>query len=232
MVVAIHQPNFLPWLGYFNKIARSDQFVFLDEVDFPRTSRGNAVNRVEILLAGQRKWLTSAILREGARKINEIYLAPETKERNLNKIKSAYAKAPYFKSYIGEVESIVMSDFSRLYEYNIHAIKRICDWLGIKREFILQSEIKTHEKSEWLMIEIAKKLGAMTYLSGSGARKYQNTESFESRGVRLVYQDFKALPYAQGGEFCGGLSVIDALFYVGESETKRLILEGFCIDGQ
>jgi len=225
--VAIHQPNFFPWLGYFNKIYKSNAFVFLDEVQFPRTSSANVVNRTKILCNGEAKWLTCTLAKKGSLvKIGELEIKEDIKSTNFEKINQYYKKSPFYKEVIKFVEEIMLYWNNNLSSYNINAIKRICEKLGIEREFILQSSLNTISAKEDLMIEITKKAKGEVYLSGNGARKYQKEVNFLNQGVKLVYQEFIPQEYKQYGtkEFNAGLSVLDALFNQGFEGTKKLII--------
>ncbi len=227
-VVAIHQPNYFPWLGYFNKIYNSDAYVFLNEVQFPRTSSANVVNRSKILCNGEAKWLTCTLEKKGSLiKIGELEIKDGIKSANFEKIKQYYKKSKFYKEVIDFVEEIMLFSDSNLSNYNINAIKKICERLDIKREFIRQSSLNTTTAKEDLMIEITKKVGGEIYLSGNGARKYQIEDNFLKQGVELIYQEFTPKSYEQLGakEFIAGLSVLDALFNVGFEATKELIAQ-------
>ncbi len=224
--VGIHQPNFFPWLGYFNKIYKSDAFVFLDDVQFPRTSSANVVNRTKILCNGEPKWLTCTLEQKGSlSKIGELEIKEGVKSKNFEKVKQYYKKSPFYKEVIDFAEEIMLCPENNLSSYNINAIKKICEKLDIKRELILQSSLNTVSAKEDLMIEITKKLNGDIYLSGNGARKYQKEENFLNQGVKLIYQTFTPLNYEQSGsrEFTAGLSVLDALFNCGFEGTRELI---------
>jgi len=226
-VVAIHQPNFFPWLGYFNKIYKSDIFVFLNEVQFPRTSSANVVNRSKILCNGEAKWLTCTLEKKASLiKIGELEIKEGIKSKNFEKIKQYYKKSPFYKEVIEFIEEIMLYPNNNLSNYNINAIKKISEKMDIKKEFILQSSLNTTSAKEDLMIEITKKAQGEIYLSGNGARKYQKEENFLNQGVELIYQKFTPQEYKQYGikEFSAGLSVLDALFNQGFEGTKKLII--------
>ena len=225
-VVAIHQPNFFPWLGYFNKIYQSDVFVFLDEVQFPRTSSGNIVNRSRVLCSGNTKWLTSTLNKKSSiTKISEVEIKDGVKQKNFEKLQQYYKKSKYYKDVIEFIEELMLFKDNNLRDYNINAIKAICNKLGIKRDSVLQSSLHTTKAKEDLIIEITKKVGGDVYLSGNGAKKYQKEENFLNQGIELVYQNFTPKSYEQIGakEFIAGLSILDSLFNVGFEGTKELI---------
>ncbi len=226
--VAIHQPNYFPWLGYFNKIYRSDTFVFLDAVQYPRTSSGNVVNRTKVLCSCQEKWLTCTLENRSSNiKIKELLIKEESKDKNFQKLVQYYKKSKYFDEVVTFLEGLILNKESYLSTYNINAIKKIAQKLNIQKEYALQSELDTSCSKEDLMIEITKKMGGEIYLSGNGARKYQKEENFLKEGVELRYQHFSIKSYQQNGckEFKGGLSVIDALFNLGFEDTEKLIKE-------
>ena len=225
-IVANHQPNYFPWLGYFNKIYKSDTFVFLDDVQYPRTSSGNVVNRCKILCNGEAKWLTCSINKPSSlAKISQLQIKDGIKSKNFEKLKQYYKKSPFFKEVIDFLEELMLFEDKNLSAYNINAIKKICQKLGIDREFILQSSLNTQMAKEDLMIEITKKVGGTIYLSGNGARAYQKEENFKKQDLELIYQEFKPKEYPQIGakDFVAGLSIIDTLFNVGFAGTKELI---------
>ena len=127
-IVAIHQPNFFPWLGYFDKIARSDTFILLDDVQFPKTG-GVWSNRVKILVGDKARWITAPIDRKfsGTRKIYEIYFSSNNNWRDkiLKTIEINYKKHPFFDETIKVISSLTMNQETNLSKYNIHVIKTL-----------------------------------------------------------------------------------------------------------
>ncbi len=227
-VVAIHQPNFFPWLGYFDKINRADVFVFMDDVAYPKSGSGTWTNRVKILIQGNSKWLTCPVIREhGVQAIKEVKIdySQDWQEKILKTIKYNYAKAPFFKETITWLEPLIMDTEELLAEYNIKNILAICALLGINSSFVRQSELNTNQASTDLLIEIVEKVGGQAYLCGGGASGYQNDELFGVVGQELIYQEFNHPVYKQfsTNNFIEGLSIIDSLMNVGINGTKELL---------
>ena len=228
-MVAIHQPNFFPWLGYFDKINRADIFVFMDEVAYPKSgnSMGSWLNRVSILVQGKAVWIGCPVIREhGVQIIKDVIInSLNWREKLLKTILYNYSKAIYFDETITWLKPLIMNPEENLSDYNTSSILKICDLLGIKTRFIRQSELNTSCASTELLIEIVKKVDGHSYLCGGGASGYQEDEKFNKAGVGLLYQNFKQPSYHQmGKEFIAGLSCIDLFMNCGIEESARLVL--------
>lgn len=222
MKIAIHQPNFFPWLGYFHKILHCDRFVFLDDVQNPRTGSGTWTNRVRILQNGEARWLTIPIQRGalGIVKIQElrIFDFQKFKVRFFATIRHAYGKASCFDEVIPVLENCFANDQEFLADFNRTCVTQIATKLGVPWErFVRSSELDSGGSSGTdRLIMIVRALGGRCYLSGGGASGYQDDTQFGRAGIELQYQGFKHPEYGQGGAgFVSGLSVLDALFHVG-----------------
>jgi hypothetical protein len=227
--VAIHQPSFFPWLGFFDKIARADIFVILDNVQFPKTG-GFWSNRVKIIVSGEPQWITMPVVRSysGVRNINEMEINNLTSWREkLNKTFFInYKKTSYFEEIYPIVEDLVNYYTENLLEYNLNTIKKICELIGINyQKAILSSSLTTEGKATDLLISIIKQLGGNEYICGGGAQKYQENEKFEQASINLIYQNFNHPVYEQSNskEFIKGLSIIDALFNCGPHSVSKLL---------
>ena len=230
-IVAIHQPNFFPWLGYFDKIARSDVFVLLDNVYFPKTG-GTWGNRVKLIVSGKEQWITIPIVRSyhGQRRINEMKInnSLDWRARILKTIQLNYGSFPYFKEVIPIVETLINNPTDNLADFNITAIRTLARKLGILTDkFILGSALKIDNGGNNLLIEITKAVGGTTYMCGGGAEGYQDDVLIETSGLNLVYQDFEHPIYIQkhSKTFIPGLSIIDALFNLGMEGVACLVLD-------
>ena len=228
-VVAIHQPNFFPWMGYFDKIIRADIFILLDNVQFPKTG-GTWSNRVRIVVNGQAAWVTMPIVRayHGVRKINEMKINNVTSWRaNLLKtIQMNYARTPFFNTAFPLITELVDNATNSLADYNINIIKALADALHLDvHKFILGSNLNVDGDGTDLLIMLTKAVGGAGYLCGGGAGGYQVDENFAKAGIELIYQDFKHPVYSQINtkEFISGLSILDALMNCGFEGTQHLI---------
>ena len=228
MLVAIHQPNFLPWLGYFDKIARADRFVVLDSVPLQLTG-GNYTNRVKMVISGKPSWLTMP-LRRGRDARNRIdqaeYVGDAASRRKIGRsIAQSYAKAPFFSSVMPLVDRILGLETTSLVEFNLNGIYAVTEMLGISTAHVVRSSTMAVEgHSNELLARIVRAAGGDTYLAGQGAGGYQDDSVFAANGVTVCYQAYVHPVYRQSNldEFAPGMSIIDALMNCGP-ETAKLI---------
>ena len=218
---AIHQPNFFPWLGYFDKIRRADVFVFLDDVAYPKSGSGAGswVNRVRIAIGGVPAWVGAPVRREhGVQKIRDVLIDDRQPWRRklLRTLEINYRRAPNFDAGMAVLAPLISYETSRLAEFNMNAIGRLCAELGVQARFARQSELETRHASTELLIELTRKVGADAYLCGGGADDYQDDRLFTAAGIELIRQHFQTPPYGDPGAFMPGLSVIDYLMKAGE----------------
>ena len=218
MIAAGHQPNYLPWLGFFDKMRRSDVFIIEDNVQYERQG---FTSRNRILTANGVRWLSVPV--EHANKpllINEIKIAnkaePEWKERHWLTLKHNYYRAPYWSEYADFFESTYQKEWSLLIDLNMYLIKGIMGFLRIDKPLVLSSSLGVQGKKTELIIAQCKQLGADVQLAGNGCKEYINSERFEQERIKLVFQDFSHPIYAQTcAGFVPNLSVVDYLFCVG-----------------
>lgn len=215
-ICAIHQPNFFPWLGYFDKIKESDIFVFLDDVQNQKTG-SNWVNRVKLNCFGKEKWYTCPIKRPpGTLLINQVEFSEPKWRFNFKEVlRNYYIKHPKYK----EISEMILSllekkDYHYLAELNKDIILYISEYLGYSTTFISKSDLKIQTASTEMLIDVCKAVGADTYLCGGGATGYQNDKAFEEAGIKVIYQNFTPFPYGPKEDYIPGLSVIDYLMSV------------------
>lgn len=231
-VVAIHQPNFFPWLGYFDKIARADVFILMDNAQFPKTG-GTWSNRVKLLVGGRAAWVTVPIVRtfHGTRRICEMQINDATlwRDRLEKTIRMNYARTPRFETAFALVAECLSNSTDSLSDYNIAAIRAVMAGLQLDQsKLVLGSTLNAEGNATDLLITMTKAVGGTAYLCGGGASGYQLDEKFPAAGIQLVHQRFRhpLYPQASGAEFVPGLSVIDALMHCGFESTRALIEEG------
>jgi hypothetical protein len=222
-IVAIHQPNFLPWLGFFYKILKSDIFVFLDNVQF---SKNSYQNRVKIKSSQGATWLTVPVLHNFGQLTKDVKINNKEpwREKHLKTLEMNYKRAAYFKPIFELLQEIYFKEeWELLVDFNIELISNISKFLGIKTEMIRASSLNVGGKSTDLLINIVKELNASVYLSGKGGANYQDEEKFKVNGIKLIYSDFKHPVYPQPwGEFIEGLSIVALLFNCGERSLEYL----------
>lgn len=229
MIVAIHQPNYAPWLGYFHKIARADAFVFLDDAQF---SKNSYINRVQIDGGGAPRWLTVPVRVTFGDPINRVMPAePEWRRRHLDTLRHYYRAAAHFRPMWAALEEIYASlPAGDLAASNRALILAIAERLGLRCRFVLASTISTGGAlSDSRLVALVRAVageGRAVYLSGRGGAAYQDAAKFSEAGIALSYSDFVHPTYAQAGPgFLPGLSVIDALFHAGWDDTARMLRE-------
>jgi hypothetical protein len=218
MIVSGHQPNYLPWLGFFDKMRQSDVFIVEDNVQIERQG---FTNRNKIMTVEGVRWLSVPI--EHANKpllINEVKIAnesePNWRKRHWLTLKHNYCKAPFWSQYSPFFEQTYQKEWTNLMELNLHLIREIMGFLNIDKPLILGSSLGAEGKKTELIIAQCKKLGAEVQLSGNGCRDYIDGERFSEEGIKLVFQEFKHPTYIQTREgFVPNLSVVDYLFCTG-----------------
>lgn len=231
MIVAIHQPNFFPWLGFFNKLSMADTFIILDNVQFPKKG-GTWCNRVKLMCDGKSSWWTLPIHRSfhGTRVIREIEIKNglSWREKSFRMLKAQYGRSPFFSSLFPAIEELLQTSAPNLVEFNMAAIRYLVKYIGLDHaKIVLASDLRGHGHATELLISLVNEVGGKAYLSGDGSSGYLQEEKFAEAGLQLVYQNFKHPVYrqCQGEEFVSGLSVLDALFNIGFDGLKRILQE-------
>ena len=238
MLVAIHQPNFLPWLGYFDRMVHADLFVLLDHVQFERR---NYQNRTLIRLEGEARWLTVPVVQLSQKeKIvdKRIDNPPEETARwwgpnSFNTLRYAYRKAPYFDLYAPRLKQIFETRWEKLVDLNIATLELAREALDIRTPMVRSSTLAVEGQRSALLLDICRKVGATAFLGGmGGSREYLDKEAFAAANMGVVWQDFRAPQYAQCGDapFTPGLSVLDVLFNCGPA-SRELVWPSTAVAG-
>ncbi len=223
--VAIHQPNFLPWLGFFDKAAKADVFVLIDDVQFVK---GHICNRNKIKNnQSEAVWITVPVSHRKGADINFNEL-PIDYSQNwgisiINQIRGSYGGAAYFDKYMDLLSHyLVDQEYPSLGALNIDLIRFCCRELGIDTQIEVASELgKDFGSNNDLNIGICKHFNADVYLSGQGAKKYNDEELFKAEGLTLKYQQFEHPEYHQLFKgFIPKLSVIDLLLNEGPEAAR------------
>ncbi len=216
MIVSIHQPDYLPYLGYFYKIARSDVFIFLDDAQFSNNNMHHW-NTVKTPQGALR--LKIPVDHHLGDPITQVRTRDELgwQEKHLKALEMNYARAPYFREIFPAIRSLLCTSYGSLAERNIAINRYICEGFGLSPRFYRSSEMEIHTAREERVIDLCCAVGGDTYLSGHGASVYQVEQHFTDRGLRLLYTDYTdAFTYPQlWGDFLPNLSVVDYLFNCG-----------------
>lgn len=222
--VAIHQPNYAPWLGYFAKMAQADVFVFLDDVQY---SKNSYINRVQIDAAGSPRWLTVPVSYNFGNPINQVRHTSETwRKAHLDTLKTYYAEAPSFGVVWNWLDGVLAAPGADdLAASNESLIRGIAERLKLRCTFRRSSEFDIGSSAgDDRLIAILQTFGPdVTYVSGKGGSQYQDPAKFERAGIRLLYSDFVHPTYDQGHDFIAGLSILDGLFRVGWERTAEFV---------
>ncbi len=231
-VVAIHQPESFPWLGFFHKMHLADVFVILDTVQF---EKNNVQNRNKILIGGKPSWLTLPVKsHQSNAKIHEIKInweSPDIK-KHLATLKQNYGKHPHAEEVLEFLESHYGKKHEKLSDFNTDLILFLKERLGIDTEVIKASELSLSGNARGgteVTLEICKTLGADTYLSGSGAKVYLKTDAYKQEGINVIFQEFKHPTYSQykNKNFVPYLSIIDLYFNHGPESLKHILKDNW-----
>lgn len=225
--IGIHQPNLFPWLGYFNKIAQSDYFILLDNVQIQKTG-ASYTNRVSILLNKSEHFITAPIKRHnGIWSIKDTEFSnPRWVDQTIKKLQSAYGRAPHFKSENEFIFDLINFKSSNIASYNINFITTISKNLGLSASLKISSEIPIHtDNPTERLIAIIQSIGGNHYISGNGGASYQEIQLFHHHGIELSYVDNSNITYKQFGSdnYIKGLSILDAIFNLGIEATSQLL---------
>lgn len=228
MVLTIHQPEHLPWLGFYNKMFTADKFVILDGVQF---RKNYFQNRNQIMGTNGRQWLTVPVELSGnsSERICDIKIAnlmnPKWKEKYLRTIEFSYKRHPFFNSIYSDFSKILLKNHVLLADLNYDIIQFFCDKLAIHPQFVKSSQLDAKGLKTDLILNICKEMNADTYVAGPSGRDYLNLIDFKEAGIKVVFNDFVHPVYNQKGEdeFIPYLSVLDLLMNVGEHEAREII---------
>ncbi|HUW93592.1 MAG TPA: WbqC family protein [Bacteroidales bacterium] len=223
MKISSHQPNFIPWAGYFYKISISDAFVIADDLDY---SRKSYINRNRIKTPEGSEWLTLPVKKMPlGTPINEIEIScADDVSKLLKTVKSCYARAAYFKMFFEKFEEAMWSGGSNLSEINIALINLVLRELKIETPIYRTSALsEIAAGSTDRIISICRAFGADTYISGLGGQNYQSAELMKANGIECRVYKFRHPEYSQlWGKFEANLSVIDLIFNCGPDAERIL----------
>ena len=224
MKIAIHQPQYLPYAGFFDKMDKADMFVLLDDVQFKKNEWQNR-NRIPNSQGWQ--WLTVPVKYKFGQKICEIEINNKTNwmNKHYQALLTNYNQAPAFKDYQSFLKNVYGKKWERLSFLNVYLIENLKKFLGIETDLILSSELSVSGRKTGRLIEICRKLKADIYLSGPGGESYLDLDEFKKAGIELKFQNFhepvspQVFP-EQGFQI--NMSIIDLLFNCGKESLKVL----------
>lgn len=217
MRVAIHQPQYISWVGYYNKILRSDLFVYYDDCQY---QDDGFQNRNKIFYSNKYRWLTIPI--SGNKHMKILETKPDNKsawqKKHKEIISSSYLKSKYFNQIGRQFFEYYDKPYSNITDFVIDLDEAICKILEIKTRKIRSSELKLPEelKSTDRLVAICKAIGADTYLSGARGRNYLQEDKFKRENIKLIFQK-PIVPQKIGN------SILDLLFIYGPKKTRALV---------
>lgn len=227
MKIGILQPGYLPWLGFFEQLYRTDLFVLYDDVQYDKHGWRNR-NRIKTAQGIQ--WLTVPVLHKFSDKspVSAIQINNQQPwaKKHLTSIQHAYGKAPFFKSYFSVFEEVYAQSWEYLADLDIHFIQRIAAMLGLGyKTLVRSSELNlTQTGKQERLVEICQHFGAHTFYEGAAGKNYIDTGLFAANGVAVKFQDYHHPVYAQlHGEFQPYLSIVDLVFNQGPLSLATLI---------
>ena len=218
MIVSINQPAYLPWLGYFQRIAVSDLHIVLDHVQFEKNS---FTNRNKIRTHEGWQWLTIPLRTKGqfgSLEISQIEIdtASNWAKKHWSTIRQNYGKSPFFAVHAPFFEETYQQPYLKLNDLLWKTTIYLLEALGIRTPLRRSSEMNPQGHKDELVLDLCQKAGATLYLSGSLGRDYLREQMFTDANIRVNYQDYLHPQYSQiHGEFEPYMAVIDLLFNHG-----------------
>ncbi len=221
--VCIHQPDFIPYMGFFHRLLETDIFIVLDDAQFIRDGWHH---RDQVKNAGGKTWITLPVNREDLFKsISEVRLVQpqDWKVKHLNLLKENYRKAPFFGMYYPQIEAIYAKRHARLMEINMDFLEFLFGCFGLEPRPLFSSELHIQGKSTARLVEMVQQVGGNRYLTGTGSRAYLEESQFTEKGIAVAWQTFQPPDYPQlHGTFIPHLSSIDVVFNLGPDAKEFL----------
>ncbi len=225
--VCIHQPDFAPWLGFFDRLIDADVYVVFDDAQFLRRGWHH---RDKIIGPQGTQWLTVPVLKKGRyhQEIRDVKIDESTnwRRKHLQTLTSVYGSRPGFESTHHQITEIYDRQHERLIDLNMDLISWLLRVLDIEVQICMSSEFGLKSKSTDRLVELTQALGGTTYISGLGAKNYLDEEAFRQQNIKVRWQEFLHPTWDQGqSTFLSMLSTLDTL-YQGATQTKMLSREG------
>ena len=236
----ILQPGYLPWLGFFEQMARADEFVYLDDVQFDKHGWRN---RNRIKGPGGAQWLTVPVRLHGLDQppIHEVLIDPARPQwaaKHLQAIRTCYGPSPFFDCLFPGLADVLSRDWTHIAELDIAVAAFLCEKLGLSRRVHRSSALGVEGDRCERLARICRRLGCDVYYSGAAAREYLDVSAFENAGIHVEFQDYRHPEYPQRfGGFVSHLSVVDLMFHCGPDSLSIITgvtghnRESLCLTG-
>ena len=224
MKAAIHQPQYLPYPGFFHKLSLADVFVVMDDVQYDK----RFTNRNRIIYPKGWLWLTVPINKKQKFEMNmevEINNNLPWRELHWRRLELSYNRSKFFHLYKEYFENLYRREWRNLFDLNMETLKQVIEWLGLRIEIVRESELNVKSSSTQRLVDVCKSIGADTYVAGGGSKNYMDELLFARNNVRVEHQHYNQVHYQQhlSTTFIPDLSIIDMLANVGPESSKLLV---------
>jgi len=233
IAIAIHQPNYLPWMGFIAKMYLSDIFIIHDNVEYSKSGFTKRTNIRKTAPTPQKQYLSIPLQKQSDfTLIKELRIdhQKDWSKKHLEKIKHSYSKAPFFDTFFPTIKELLnqAKQYETLSTYNSFLIQAIAKLLNLSCELVYSSQLPVSGIRSEYNLNLIKHFSGNRYISGMGAKNYQDKKDFEVANIQLVYADvysyLQTHPYPQQqGNFINGLSILDPLFNIGIDDTLQIL---------
>ena len=226
MKIGIMQPYFFPYIGYFQLLNMVDKYLVFDDGLY---AKNKYAYRNRILINGAPGFFRVKLLKaKHDQRFNEILISNEVEEktRKIRTLECAYRKAPYYSEVMPILEQFLMADYDNLAEYNVASNKLVCNYLNIKTEILLSSELNSDKslKKQYSIFDECRILGGDEYINSIGGMELYDFEEFRENGIELAFLKSDDIKYPQfGKEFVPNLSIIDVMMFNSVSEIQDML---------
>lgn len=224
MKIAIHQPNFFPYSGFFHKLINVDTLVLLDDVqfEFDLTNRNKIISK-------NNDWIRISIPTNKSNKfypINKVEVNNEInwKEKNWKLILDSYCDSPFFYIYEEYLKNLFSKDWKFLFDINYDTLMKTLNWLDLKINIVLSSTLNIVGSGTERLVNICKILDSNEYVSGIGGKRYLDENLFNSNNIKLSFQNYSPITYTQHNskQFIENLSILDLLMNMGPKSLEQI----------
>ncbi|MDA9232868.1 WbqC family protein [Candidatus Pelagibacter sp.] len=224
IITSIHQPDFFPYFGYFNKINKSDVYIVMDNVQL---SKSGWTHRDKIKTSKEVSWITIPIKNIKKKQLIKDCLIDHDinwKKKHINMISESYKNSKFINEGIEIINDLYKLNTNYLFEFNFNIINKLFEIFKINVDIKLLSQLNVDGDKSELLIKILKKINSNLYLSGDGAKNFIDIDLFKNNNIEIIFNDFKHPIYEQiHGNFVKDLSILDIILNCGITETEKLI---------
>lgn len=227
MILAIHQPSYFPWLGLLNKIAKSNVYLVMDEVQLSDSAFQN--RNLFLSADGKTKYLTIGFNKNGymSRRFCDLEISqPEWQEKHLRTLKAYYGKHRFYSEILPFIEPVFFNSYSLLVEPVVESMRISMHLMEINTKIIIQHDLDYDRevRKNDLVLTLVQAIGADVYLAGTGSKAYMQLEAFEAQGIVVNFNNFVHPEYPQRNmrKFEQGISCLDLLFNVGVERAREI----------